>query len=291
MVGLLRGDDVAKRFGAARLKGGIGKKSYVVADRDAVIQIRPFQKWHEPVVEAHRLWKRRGCSVAELLAAGAIAGYRYYVFAHVRGEPLGWQHMTAENLTRYGRAVREMSSVSTSQFGEFGSGLSGMFGTWEEFLLTRVHRYAAALSARGLLPAGVSATDVIHCAHSTFRRSELNGGGDGRPRLLYVDVSPTNALVDPMSGQVWVIDYDYLISGDPQFVLARSSLVVENESWLRWFATGFEAADINEVTFSGYRLVHALEMLTTPAKDHGWIADRQPRLLAELESTLRVLRG
>jgi hypothetical protein len=232
-----------------------------------VLQVRPPVAWYEPVAEACACWSRSGGSTLRLLASGLLAdGSRFYVFPYIEGrsaaEALGelssrQRHGFAE---RIGAAFARLNTVPTSEFGEFRYGLNGTRATWFNFLEGRANEALAELLGRGLVADRdrVAAMDRIEPA----RKLQIS------PRLLYVDVKLDNVVIPAGTDAFVIIDYDYLLSGDPMFSGARMRPFYGSPSIAEPLMAGFFSVlgplDID--VLRAYETLHTLELLRTPTQ-------------------------
>jgi hypothetical protein len=288
----LAGVDICESFGAVVVTGGMGKSSFLLPSTDVLIQVREVQKWHEPVVEACRSWSRRGYRIATLVTTGRLGNVIYYAFTWISGRPLEAAlsaHTKADQrllLSAFGARARELCSIPTVDFGEFRCGFRGQFSTWSQFVLARMYQNLTTAHYSGLLPqGGFPYTRFMQRAREILDHTSRSSWNP-RPMLVYVDVSLSNALICT-GNEITIIDYDYLISGDPLFALARFSIVVDDHDKFRWFAQGFGSElPTDSDLFKIYQILHILELLATPSFGGNQILERRGRLQSSLISML-----
>lgn len=269
------------------LPEGMGKRSvrWRHEGRELVLQVRPSTPFYEPVVEACSAWTAAGVATLPLLAWGALpAGGNFYVFPFV-GWPTAGQalldvtaHERIEHAEQIGMEFARLSTVATTGFGEFKVDLRGMDGTWFGFLERRAHQIMTTLS-KGDLTMPLPSNRV----QALLRRFEPLLA-DVAPRLLYVDVTLNNVLLEPDGDGLRVIDYDYLLSGDTLWIAGRIAPLYGQSDIADAMRKGLlrELGHSDMTVLPLYELLQTLELLTTPIRSPEHAA-RSARLLRALE--------
>ena len=272
------------------LPQGMGKRSvrWHHEGRSLVLQVRPSVSFYEPVVEACSKWTTAGLDTLPLLARGTLCdGGRFYVFPFVPwptatavlgAAPKGIRTMQA---IRVGAAFGRLNTVSTRGFGCFEHGLNAKDKTWFDFVQARTIKAATGLVAKGVV--SLSRMARIHRVLCDLEPLIA----DVASRLVYVDVKLENVLLRPESGDLLIVDYDYLLSGDPKWVLGRLAPLYDDDEVRESLMAGFcsISGQPDPRVLRAYELAHSLELLTTPTRNSK-LVERRRRLLARLERLL-----
>jgi len=261
--------------------GGVGKATYRVG-RGAIsvaLQIRALQPFHEPVAEAHTEWAAQSASVPRLLAWGGLTTDRFYVFQWIDGEPAAVRMRRLEHaarealLRRIGAAFANLCRIPTTRFGYFRHGLEGSNASWLDFVAQHLRRNVLRARRARAITRDLERRllERLPSVHLYLPRCE-------QPRLVYVDVSLENVIVEAASDRPVVVDHDYLISGDPGWVLARIDVLHGDTSLAAALTSEFREA-VAATTCGLYRVCHALELLLLEPGRGAQTPERRDRLV------------
>jgi len=253
---------------AMKLSCGMGKQSTLLeyGGQHIVLQIRRSVPFYEPVPEACAAWQTAGLKTLPLLSSGKLSNNnRFYVFPYVPWKTAEiafsefHQDLVYSFGIRLGVAFADLSTVTTSGYGTFLSGFHGERVHWQSFVQTTILGTLEVLKKRKIV------SDFQAKRIKEILASQKASCPNIPPRLVYVDIKLENVLLSPDLDDFVIIDYDYLISGDPIWGAARFMILCQHPALASGFASGFfdRCNFLNDSVPFQYELAHILELLTT----------------------------
>lgn len=239
-----------------------------------IIQIRKKVGFYEHVIEALDLWNKNNYNVCNLLYVKESSEYIAYVFPYIYGKVV--KEIVANGdkiktinaiLFNVGKSVRELCQEETKGFGWLVSPFTGQFKSWYEYLdnifINNIINLKYYCSNKEIESIGKL------LLNEKEKLSKVN------PRLLYVDINLGNMIVN--NNKVKIIDYDYLISGDPFWVLALFEILYEDTSIKQYFRNGFLKKDesVDDNIFNIYKLINGVQLLSSKNIDDTEFARRK----------------
>ena len=264
------------------IKGGSGKKTYHIIKNtlSIALQIRPHQPFYEPVVEAHSYWNT--ISVPKLLGWGSITGHHYYIFSWVDGiQAKRYIQKLASNkkkkvLIGIGTAFASLCKIPSTKFGCYRKKLTGEEKTWKDFVICRFHENIENALNKNIISSKLAIH--LHNHNLTLKTTKLQCD---HPKLLYIDTNLTNVIMESSTHNPIIIDHDYLVSGDPAWVLARLSVLFNDQNDAQYIMKGFkQVLDIEKSKYHQYfRIIHSLELSLLPINQGEQTLRRRRRLM------------
>lgn len=267
------------------IKGGSGKKTYHIIKNSLSIalQIRPHQPFYEPVVEAHSYWSsKNSVPVPKLLGWGSITGHQYYIFSWVDGIQAKRyiQKLVPENkkkvLMDIGAAFASLCKIPSTKFGGYRKKLIGKETTWKDFVIGRFHENIESALNKNIIYSKLAAH--LHNHNLILKTTSLECH---YPKLLYIDINLTNVIMESSTYNPIIIDHDYLVSGDPAWVLARLSVLFDEKNDAQYIMKGFQQVlNIGKSKYHQYfRIIHSLELSLLPINQGEQTLKRRKRLI------------
>lgn len=270
------------------LNQGMGKKTiqFQYKKEKFVLQLRTKRQYYEPVGEATNKWKAINCKTLPLTLSGEIENQnKYYVFPFKDWSPaknyFSSCHESKKCQLGYqiGVNIAKLNSITTCNYGIFKEELTGKFNSWFEFLNIKSEEMLTILNERNIIKSKVS-DKIISMIQSLGERINIS-----EPKLIYVDINLNNVLIKPDGSDLVIIDYDYLISGDPLWSYGRIFPVFGNSKLTKSIQRGFiqQFKEADPYLLEVYEILNSLELLITPIINKE-LLHRRKRLLDALDS-------
>lgn len=240
------------------------KNTYLllVQDNQFIVQIRKKVGFYEHVVEALKVWNENKCNVSQLIYFENSEKYMAYVFPYIKGVVAKDAILLEDNilsdkelLFNIGKKIRELCTENTNGFGWLVDSFTGQFNSWHEYLnnivVGNINKIRDICSEKDI-------DNILTLLNKNKEKfMHIN------PKLLYVDINLGNIIVN--NNDIWIIDYDYLISGDELWIVALFEVLYDQLAGREYFAKGFlfnnEMVDTELLTL--YKILHLIQLTSS----------------------------
>lgn len=250
-------------FNYSILRQSEWKNTYllIIENNKFIVQIRKKVEFYEHVVEALDVWNKKKCKVNNLIYVEDKKDLIAYVFPYIEGtiskEILLENDYEGEKkliLSNIGKSVRELCNENTSGFGWLEAPFKGHFESWHEYLENIITNNKEILLNICTNKQIIKLYEFLD--NNKSKLYKVNA------KLLYVDINLGNIILS--NNDIVIIDYDYLISGDPLWIPALFSVLYNDLAEKDSFISGFLGSDdyIDKDIFNLYKIINLIQLFS-----------------------------
>lgn len=256
------------------------KNTYLLLIQDSqfIVQIRKKVGFYEHVVEALKVWNKNKCNVSQLIYFEDNEKYMAYVFPYIKGVIAKDIIFVEDNilsnkelLFNIGKKIRELCTENTNGFGWLVDSFTGQFNSWYEYLNNIV---VGNINKIRDISSKADIDSILALLNKNKEKlMHIN------PKLLYVDINLGNIIVN--NNDIWIIDYDYLISGDELWIVALFEVLYDQLAEKNHFTNGFLFNDeiVDKELLTLYKILHLIQLTSSKNVDKQEIYRREKLLL------------